>query len=153
MQPVHLPWTTMGLFPVLLCTTNTCSMTAMIAGGEVHRPSGVQHNIWNWVTLWSSPDCRRRCGGTMPILQQKYHCMPRCTHLLVHSLPWGWWCWWYVLWNHPALWLVGQTHCTLHTSAPLWCYHQASTGDTPPMVKRMWLQDLMAVWAIYDQSV
>jgi len=58
-QLAHLPWTTMGLFPVLLCTTNTCSMTAMMAGGEVHRPSGVQQDIWNRVTLWSSPDYRR----------------------------------------------------------------------------------------------
>ena len=46
-QLAHLPWTTMGLFPVLLCTTNTCSMTAMMAGGEVHRPSEVQQDIWN----------------------------------------------------------------------------------------------------------
>ena len=68
-QLAHLPWTTMGLFPVLLCTTNTCSMTAMMAGGEVHRPSGVQQDIWNWVTLWSSPDYRRRCGGIMAELE------------------------------------------------------------------------------------
>ena len=60
-QLAHLPWTTMGLFPVLLCITNTFSMTAMMAGGEVHRPSGVQQDIWNWVTLCSWPDCRRRC--------------------------------------------------------------------------------------------
>ena len=46
-QLAHLPWTTMGLFPVFLCITNTCSMTAMMAGGEVHRPSGVQQDIWN----------------------------------------------------------------------------------------------------------
>ena len=47
MQFAHLPWTTMGLFPVLLCITNTCSMMSMMARGEVHRPSGVQHDIWN----------------------------------------------------------------------------------------------------------
>ena len=61
----HLPWTTMGLFPVLLCITNTCSLTAMMAGGEVHRPSGVQQGIWNWVTLCSWPDCRRTCRETI----------------------------------------------------------------------------------------
>ena len=54
----HLPWTTMGLFPVLLCITNTCSMMSMMARGEVHRPSGVQHDIWNWVTLCTWPDCK-----------------------------------------------------------------------------------------------
>ena len=60
-QLAHLPWTTMDLFPVLLCINNICSMTAMMAGGEVHRPSGVQQDIWNWVTLCSWPDCRRTC--------------------------------------------------------------------------------------------
>ena len=48
----------MGLFPVLLCITNTCSMMSMIARGEVHRPSGVQHDIWSWVTLCTRPDCK-----------------------------------------------------------------------------------------------
>ena len=66
-QLTHLPWTTMGLFPVLLCITNTCSMMSMMARGEVHRPSGVQHDIWNWVTLCTWPDCkienRRLYGG------------------------------------------------------------------------------------------
>ena len=57
-QLPHLPWTTMGLFPVLLCITNTCSMMSMIARGEVHRPSGVQHDIWSWVTLCTRPDCK-----------------------------------------------------------------------------------------------
>ena len=55
-QLAHLPWTTMGVFPLLLCITNTCSMTAMMAGGEVHRPSGVQQDIWNLCT-WA--DCGR----------------------------------------------------------------------------------------------
>ena len=64
-QLAHLPWTTMGLFPVLLCITNTCSMTAIMAGGEVHRPSAVQQDIWNWVTLCSWPDCRRTCRETI----------------------------------------------------------------------------------------
>jgi len=49
---------TMGLFPVLPCITNTCSMMSMTARGEVHRPSGVQHDIWNWVTLYTWPDCK-----------------------------------------------------------------------------------------------
>ena len=26
--------------------------------GEVHRPSGVQQDIWNWVTLCTWPDCK-----------------------------------------------------------------------------------------------
>jgi len=29
-----------------------------MARGEVHRPSGVQHDIWNWVTLCNWPDCK-----------------------------------------------------------------------------------------------
>ena len=57
-QLTHLPWTTMGLFPVLLCITNTCSMTSMMARGEVHRHSGVQHDIWIWVPLCTWPDCK-----------------------------------------------------------------------------------------------
>jgi len=29
---------------------------SMMAWGEVHRPSGVQLDIWNWVTLCTWPD-------------------------------------------------------------------------------------------------
>ena len=64
-QLAYLPWTTMGLFSVLLCITNTCSMTAMMAGGEVHRPSAVQQDIWNWVTLCSWTNCRKMCKETV----------------------------------------------------------------------------------------
>ena len=57
----------MGLFPVFLCITNTCSMMSMMARGEVHRPSGVQHDIWNWVTLCTWPDCKMKTGGYMQL--------------------------------------------------------------------------------------
>ena len=67
-----------------------------------------------------------------------------CIDSLV-SLPEGQWCWWHVLWSHLVLWLGGQTHCTLHTSALPWCCHQASTGGTPPVVKGKWLKDLQAI--------
>ena len=73
----------MGLFPVLLCITNTCSMTAMIAGREVHRPSGVQQDIWNWVTLCSWSDCRRET-----VAHSAYFCHEIFTELYYL---WVWW--------------------------------------------------------------
>ena len=79
----HLPWTIMGLFPVLLCITNTCSMTAMMAGGEVHRPSWVQQDIWNWVTSCSWPDCRRET-----VAHSAYFCHEIFTELYYL---WVWW--------------------------------------------------------------
>lgn len=47
----YTPWTTIGLFPVFLCTAPTCSISSRRARGSVHSPSSLQAFSWNWVTL------------------------------------------------------------------------------------------------------
>ena len=50
----YLQCTTMGWFPVLLCTLSTSSMTSVMVARLVHTPSGDQLVMWNWVTccIW-----------------------------------------------------------------------------------------------------
>ena len=68
-------------------------------------------------------------------------------HALSYHLPRGWWCWYYVVWNHLVLWFGEQTQWTLHTSAPPSCYQQASTGSTPPVKRKVALNK--SVWATF----
>ena len=67
-----------------------------------------------------------------------------------YQLPWGWWCWYDVVWNHSVLWLGERTQWTLHTSAPPWCRQKASTGSTHP-VKWKWFWDWTAACATHTK--
>ena len=54
----YLPCTTTGLFPHLLCTTNSRLVAATMVLGLVQRPSGVQLLSCSCVTLCTWPDWR-----------------------------------------------------------------------------------------------
>ena len=82
----YLQCTTMGWFPVLLCTLSTSSMTSVMVARLVHTPSGDQLVMWNWVTCCIWVLCVFCADQSQIIIRYMLHihlhtmCFSKCTN-------------------------------------------------------------------------